>query len=276
MPPLEQPLRHHPRAPRRNVIPLHQGPRAIASTVAMVGAHRAVVELYPRARAGRPPPRLLAKVHGAQEQAAADAPHTNRYTHEEAREGGRATGREDTRERKAESAAKVERSIERVLLERLRSGAYGDQPLNVAPDVWDKVLSGLEREGNATLDDDLDEGIEDEDDNAEVEYEKETTGGVEYVADVDSELDDLSDFDDWLGGDDDEDERDSQESSDSESESGDTDIRKLALNSLKRKREEKPPARRQKKISASSDKGPRVEIEYEMEREMPAREVLRV
>jgi protein MAK16 len=56
---------------------------------------------------------------------------------------------EDTWERKAESAAKVERSIECVLLERLDSGAYGDQPLNVAPDVWEKVLSGLELEGNA-------------------------------------------------------------------------------------------------------------------------------
>lgn len=39
--------------------------------------------------------------------------------------------REATRERKAEAAAKVERAIERELIERLRSGAYGDRPLNV-------------------------------------------------------------------------------------------------------------------------------------------------
>lgn len=36
--------------------------------------------------------------------------------------------REEGRERKALAAAKVERAIERVLIERLRSGAYGDRP----------------------------------------------------------------------------------------------------------------------------------------------------
>ena len=36
--------------------------------------------------------------------------------------------REEGRERKALAAAKVERAIERVLIDRLRSGAYGDRP----------------------------------------------------------------------------------------------------------------------------------------------------
>ena len=55
--------------------------------------------------------------------------------------------REATRERKAEAAAKVERAIERELIERLRSGAYGERPLNVEVGVWKKVLKGLERGG---------------------------------------------------------------------------------------------------------------------------------
>ncbi|EME47731.1 hypothetical protein DOTSEDRAFT_102421, partial [Dothistroma septosporum NZE10] len=51
--------------------------------------------------------------------------------------------REATRERKAEAAAKIERAIERELVERLRSGAYGDRPLNVEENVWKKVMRGL-------------------------------------------------------------------------------------------------------------------------------------
>ncbi|KAL8945820.1 MAG: hypothetical protein Q9222_007692, partial [Ikaeria aurantiellina] len=50
--------------------------------------------------------------------------------------------REEGRERKAEAAAKVERAIERELVERLRSGAYGDRPLNVEEGIWKKVLRG--------------------------------------------------------------------------------------------------------------------------------------
>ncbi|KAH3240417.1 hypothetical protein KXW57_006084, partial [Aspergillus fumigatus] len=65
--------------------------------------------------------------------------------------------REETRERKAESAAKVERAIERELIERLRSGAYGDRPLNVEEGIWKKVLRGLERTGEGERDEDLDD-----------------------------------------------------------------------------------------------------------------------
>ncbi|OCK75575.1 Mak16 protein, partial [Lepidopterella palustris CBS 459.81] len=113
--------------------------------------------------------------------------------------------REETRERKAEAAAKVERAIERVLIDRLRSGAYGDRPLNVEPNVWKKVLKGLERSGEGMRDEDLDEGIEDEEEGAENEYERETeegVGEVEYVSDLEGESDnDLDDFEDWMGGD---------------------------------------------------------------------------
>ncbi|KAA8620363.1 Ribosomal large subunit biogenesis protein MAK16 [Pyrenophora tritici-repentis] len=54
--------------------------------------------------------------------------------------------REEGRERKALAAAKVERAIERVLIDRLRSGAYGDRPINVEPNVWKRVMKGLQKE----------------------------------------------------------------------------------------------------------------------------------
>ena len=70
--------------------------------------------------------------------------------------------REATRERKAEAAARLERAIERELIDRLRSGAYGDRPLNVEENIWKKVLKGLERQGEGVRDQDLDDGIEEE------------------------------------------------------------------------------------------------------------------
>lgn len=139
--------------------------------------------------------------------------------------------REDTRERKAEAAAKLERTIERELIQRLREGAYGDQPLNVSETIWKKVLNSLEREGEAKRDKDLDKGIEDEEeeeeeDESEREYEREEEeeiedGAVEYVSDFDESEDDLGDLEDWLGsdepaGDDDDDDESESEGSDGE------------------------------------------------------------
>ncbi len=76
---------------------------------------------------------------------------TRRLAAEEARLGERLVPklapkirhRERARERKAEIAAKLERTIERELLERLRSGVYGDKPLNCSEDVWKKVLRAM-------------------------------------------------------------------------------------------------------------------------------------
>ncbi|CAG8656834.1 6281_t:CDS:2, partial [Scutellospora calospora] len=48
--------------------------------------------------------------------------------------------REATRERKAEEAARIEKSIEKELINRLKSKAYGDNPLNVNEEVWKSVL----------------------------------------------------------------------------------------------------------------------------------------
>ncbi|KAG8531943.1 uncharacterized protein KY384_003579 [Bacidia gigantensis] len=190
--------------------------------------------------------------------------------------------REATRERKAEAAAKVERAIERELIERLRSGAYGDRPLNVEEGVWKKVLKGLERQGEGKRDRDFDKGIEEEEEEEEEEMEKEYeleedgVGAVEYVSDDEEGEDeeDLGDLEEWLGGDsgedaesgtddDDDEDEDSDENSGSEEGEGD-DIQKTASGSKRKRAPVKPTARKAK--------GPKLEIEYEQEMEPPLRD----
>ncbi|CRG86275.1 Protein MAK16 [Talaromyces islandicus] len=166
--------------------------------------------------------------------------------------------REETRERKAESAAKIERAIERELIDRLRSGAYGDQPLNVDENIWKKVLRGLERQGEGERDEDLDEGEQYDDE------EEEGVGEVEYVSDLDEDEEDLEDIEDWLGSEsagssdaeDEDDDEDDDDSDDEGSEQSADEDRKPAPGS-KRKRAAPPPKPRKK--------GARVEIEYETE-----------
>lgn len=194
--------------------------------------------------------------------------------------------REETRERKAQAAAKVERAIERELIERLRSGAYGDRPLNVEEGVWKKVLKGLEREGKGTRDEDLDEGIVDEEEELEEELEAELDGNgsrhVEYVSDLEGEDTDLEDLEEWLGdesgGDEDDDDdgdgnasdedaNTSDSDSDSESEK-DTSAPKKTVAGTKRKRGHAalPPKR--------VNKGPRMEIEYDDVAEPPLQQTV--
>lgn len=130
--------------------------------------------------------------------------------------------REEARERKAEAAAKLERTIERELVERLRSGAYGDQPLNVSEAIWKKVLGAMEKEGQATRDKDMDTGIESDEEEdealAEEDDESDLEKEVEYVSDIEeSEDEGLEDIQDWLGSDEDDDEEnEDDESEDSE------------------------------------------------------------
>ncbi|KAI8961593.1 Mak16 protein [Daldinia sp. FL1419] len=171
--------------------------------------------------------------------------------------------REETRERKAEAAAKLERTIERELMQRLRTGAYGDQPLNVSETIWKKVLNAMEREGEGTRDKDLDKGIEDEDeeeeDEDEVEYEEEDDepdGAVEYVSDFEESDDNLEDIEDWLGSDESDKEEESQ-SEDSEEES----TKKAVGDKRKRARviRSKP-----KKVAR---RGKEIEHEHEFERQ---------
>ena len=178
--------------------------------------------------------------------------------------------REMTRERKAESAAKIERAIERELVERLRSGAYGDKPLNVDEKIWEKVMRGLERGGELEADDDLDEGEMMSEDENEYEYE-DGVPDVEYVSgsEIDESDDEgVEDLEDWFGSeedaeegddDDDDEEGDSDDGSDDE----ETAALKKQLGELKRKRPAAPPAKPRKKAGKGAKKG--IEIEYEQE-----------
>lgn len=167
--------------------------------------------------------------------------------------------REETRERKAESAAKVERAIERELIERLRSGAHGDRPLNVEEGIWKKVLRALERAGDGERDEDMDDGemIEEE------EEEEEGVGQVEYVSDLDEDEEDLEDIEDWLGAesadssDEFDDESEDDEDEDSDDDAASVDDKKKPVFASKRKRST-PQVKPRKK-------GPRIEIEYETE-----------
>ncbi|WPH01101.1 Hypothetical protein R9X50_00393600 [Acrodontium crateriforme] len=192
--------------------------------------------------------------------------------------------REQTRERKAEAAAKIERAIERELVERLRSGAYGDRPLNVEEAVWKKVMRGLERSQEGVRDEDLDEGIEEEEEFEMVREAGEEEADVEYVSDLDEsddEAGDMEEFDDWLGGesadeatgeeDEDDDEDENEQGSDEEAgEDDDAAALKKKLDNLKRKRPTAPAAKPRKK---SGSKGPKTNIEYEYVPEPQQREM---
>ena len=132
--------------------------------------------------------------------------------------------RENARERKAESAAKLEKTIERELLKRLRSGNYGEQPLNVSETIWKKVLNAMEREGEAEGDEDMDSGIDSED---EDEAEDDLDKAVEYVSDIEESEAELEDIEDWLESEEEEDEED-EDSDDSDADTADAKKRKRA------------------------------------------------
>ncbi|KXH48758.1 hypothetical protein CSIM01_10055 [Colletotrichum simmondsii] len=163
--------------------------------------------------------------------------------------------REEARERKAEAAAKLERTIERELVERLRSGAYGDQPLNVSESIWRKVLNSMEKEGAGKRDKDMDPGMEseqegEEEDESEDDLEKE----VEYVSDIEESDEELEDIEDWLQSDDDA-EDDDEEEEDDDSEDSDEEAARKAGDKRKRGRAVKM---NQKRLKQKQEERPKI------------------